>query len=251
MKDNALVRRDEQNYAVSVTNESLTSRTTVVRYSLADNTRYSFEFKLNEDIDGNAFETDRVYNSDEFVDAEFDDAVNPKDRSYYILAAASGVITGIFSQLGLSEKILDHINELKKKDWEKLIINMAQLVGYDKSDYKKATAFLKNRVVDYVDQRLNEELLDGRQECLNYLSNHPSIAGLIFSVLTQFGGVQYKLDEQGLVKEGLPEYYAIGRNTAEKITYGFLYWAYYLAIDDSISERPVLDELTSQVQNSV
>jgi len=244
MKDNPLVRRDDQNYTLSVTNESLASRTTVVRYSLVDYTRYSFGFKLDDDTDVNAFETDRAYNSDEFVDAEFDDAVTPKDRSYYVLAATSGVITGVFSQIGLPEKTLAHINELKKKDWEKLIINAAQLVGYDKSDYKKAVAFLKNRVVDYVDQRLNEELLDGWQECLNNLSNHPSIAGLIFSVLTQFGGVQYKLDEQGLVKEELPEYYAIGRNTAEKITYAFLYWAYYLVIDDSVSERPVLDELT-------
>jgi len=245
MKDNALVRRDDQNYTVSVTNESLASRPTIVRYSLADYTRYSFEFKLDDGTDVNAFEIDRAYNCDEFVDAEFDDAVTPKDRSYYVLAATSGVITGVFSQIGLSEKTLDQINEWKKKDWEKLIINVAQLVGYEKSDYKKAAAFLKNRVVDYVDKKLNEEVQDGLQECLKYLSTHPSIAGLVFSVLTQFSGVRYKLDEQGLVKEKVPEYYAIGRNMAERITYGFLYWVYYLAIDDSVSERPVLDELTA------
>lgn len=30
-------------------------------------------------------------------DAEFDDAVSEKDYSYYVVAVASGVVTGLFS----------------------------------------------------------------------------------------------------------------------------------------------------------
>ena len=219
------------------------SEVPVVKYSLVDYSKYAFEYKINDDIDVNMFESDRTFDSDEFVDAEFDDAVSEKDYSYYVVAVASGVVTGLFSQLKLSAEALKKINDWKNKDWEKYITIAARMAGYKKTDYKGAADFIKNRFVPFVEENLNIEVQAGIEEWLNVLSNHPSVAGFVFSIFTQFSGNRYKLGDKGIIAEKAPDYYAIGRNTMEKLTYGFLYWVFNLAVDAAISKRALIDDL--------
>ena len=215
----------------------------VVKYSLVDNTKYSFEYKVDDDVNVNMFESDRTFDSDDFIDAEFEDAVSERDYSYFAVAVASGVITGTFSQLKLSEEILDKIKGWKNKDWEKYITIAAQMVGYNKSDIKGATDFLKNRFVPYVEEQLNMEYQAGLEEWLKILSNHPSVAGLVFSIFTQFSEERYSFGEKGIDKSPVPEYYAIGRNAVEKIVYGMLYWTFGLAADVAVSKRALLEDM--------
>ena len=100
----------------------------------------------------------------------------------------------LFSQLKLSAEALEKINDWKNKDWEKYITIAAQMAGIE--------------------------------EWLNVLSNHPSVAGVVFSIFTQFSGNRYKFGAKGFIAEKAPDYYAIGRNTTEKLAYGFLYWVF-------------------------
>lgn len=86
----------------------------------------------------------------------------------------------------MSGETLEKIQEWKNKDWEKYVTIAAQMAGYNKSDLKGAKDFLKNRFVPYVEEQLNQEFQAGLGEWLEKLSNHPSVAGLVFSIFTQF-----------------------------------------------------------------
>ena len=152
-------------------------------------------------------------------------------------------VTGLFSQLKLSAEALEKINDWKNKDWEKYITIAAQMAGYKKTDYKGAAAYIKNRFVPFVEENLNIEVQASVEEWLNVLSNHPSVAGFVFSIFTQFSGNRYKFGDKGIIAEKGPDYYAIGRNTMEKVTYGFLYWVFNLAVDAAISKRALIDDL--------
>ena len=215
----------------------------VVKYSLVDASRYSFEYKFNDNIDINMFESDRTFDGDEFVDAEFEDAISEKDYPYYLLSASSGVITGLFSCFKLSNEKLERINEWKDKEWDKYVLLVAKTLGYKKSDTSGAYTFLKERFVTFFDDQLRSEVDDGIDYWLEYLSCHPSVAGLIFSIFTQFSGKKYRFGEKGIITENVPGYYVIGRNSFEKIVYGVLYWIYNLGIDVVASQRSPLEDM--------
>lgn len=240
---NELVVRKPTNLVAAEGKNSISTEVRTVRYALIDSSRYIFEHKIDDDIDVNMFESDRTFDSNEFVDAEFEASVSEKDHSYYTVAVASGVLTGVFSQLKLSEGILKKINEWKDKDWDKYILLAAQMAGYKKSDLKAAKSFLKDRFVPFIDEELRREYQEGLDKWINAISSHPSVAGLVFSAFTQFSGEKYWLGEEGIEKEPVPEYYAIGRNAEEKIVYGLLYWIFNLSIDVALSKIPLLEEM--------
>ena len=69
------------------------------------------------------------------------------ERIYYSLAAASGILTGTVSMIHLKEEQIRKIEEFKEKDWKKIIITVANLTGYKKSDYKGASSHLVTRAI--------------------------------------------------------------------------------------------------------
>lgn len=243
MNINELVPLKQGKVAVIEEKDNLFPEIPVVQYALVDSSKYSFEYRVDDDVDVTMVESDRVFDCDELLDADFDQAISERDYSYYAVAVASGLLTGAFSQLKFSEKQLEKIAEWKAKDWDKYVSIAAQIAGYKKSDVKGAYEFLLNRVIPFVDESLKAEVNDSINEVLKTLSNHPTVAGLVFSVFTQFSGEKYIIGENGLTKKPVPKYYAIGRNVEEKITYGLLYWVFNIGIDKVVSKRNILDDL--------
>ena len=170
MGSNELIVRKSAEVAKNDQWNNLFTEIPNIKYSLIDLSKYSFEYKINDDIDVNMFESDRTYDSNDVVDVEFEDAVSSRDYSYYTVAVASGVLTGVFSRLKLSEELLDKINEWKSKDWEKYIIIAAQMSGYKHADYKGSLEFLKNRFVPLAEEELNKEFQEGLEKCLMTLA---------------------------------------------------------------------------------
>lgn len=70
---NDLVVRKKAPLSTEVQKTSIFSEVPVVNYSLVDFTKYSFEYKINEDVDVRMFESDRTFDSDDFIDADYDD----------------------------------------------------------------------------------------------------------------------------------------------------------------------------------
>ena len=240
---NDIVVRKKESLAVNEGMERLFTEIPSVTYALVDSSRYSFEYKVNDEVDVNMVESDRVFDSDEFIDADFETDVDEDDYSYYIAAVASGVLTGLFSQLKLSQDKLETINNWKEKEWNNYIVRIAQMAGYKRNDYNGACSFLKDRIVPFVDDSIKEEVKESLNQYLALLSNHPSIAGLVFSFFTQYSEKRYSFGDKGIKSEPIPKYYAIGRNPEEKLVYGFLYWVFNLGIDTVISKRNILDDI--------
>lgn len=212
-----------------VPQDSMFKEIPLVWYSAADDSRYVFESELQDGINITAFESDQLYDRDEYIDADYDDDIPEVDRSYLTVAVVSGFLTGALDSLNLTETILEKVSKWTDKDWKKIIVPLAKAAGYKKSDYKGAVEYLKKRCISFVNAELNKEVQEGLDNLLNGLSSHPSIAGFVFSIFTQYSGKKYSFDKSDVISENVPEYYAIGRNMPEKITYGFLYWIFYLA----------------------
>ncbi len=210
----------------------------VIQYEKVDAAFYSFTYSFNEDFQFRMDETEQTADHTDFVEAEFSDDVPGSDKVYYAAAAASGILTGVLSMVHMSEEQLKAVEEFKEKDWKPLIINAANFAGYKKSDYKGASKYLVTRAVRTI------EKAGKTKEYLSVLAEHPSVAGLIFSILTQYNGKTIVLNENGdIIKQKLPDYYVIGNTNAEKIVCAVFYWLFNLAADEALSKRHVIDDL--------
>ena len=223
--------------------ESMFREIPLVLYSAADDSRYVFESELNDGINVTAFESDQLYDHNEFIDADYDDEISESDRSYLTVAIASGFLTGVLGSFNFADAVPEKVGEWTDKDWKKIIIPLAKVAGYKKSDYRGAVEYLKNRIISYVDEELKKEVQEGLNKILNSLSSHPSIAGFVFSIYSQYSEKKFSFNDGSITSEDVPEYYAIGRNMPEKITYGFLYWIFYLALDKVASKRLILEDI--------
>ena len=158
---------------------------TEVKYELVDASRYVFEYKVDEETEVHMYETDRVYDCNEFIDAEFEEEVSEKDYSYYAVAAASGIITGAISSVAPSPDVLEKIADWKNKDWDKNIVTVTRLAGFNVKDAKGAYEILRERIVPYVKESLNKEAQAGIQEILDTISEEERQAIMLDAVNRQ------------------------------------------------------------------
>lgn len=212
--------------------------TPVMTYTPVDPLHYSFTYDFDDTVSFRMDESDNEATKNDFVEAEFDDAVPESYRKYYALAAASGVLTGALSFVKLSEEQLQRIDEWKKKDWEKYIIYAAELAGCKKKDYKSASKYLVKQSIKKINKNENTK------EYMALLNAHPTMAGLFFAMISQFAGKACALSESGnLDLKNHPKYYFVGRNNSEKIVAAVLYWLFALAAGQAESGRRILDDL--------
>ena len=215
-----------------------------VRYDYIDPGHYTFDSALSEDIYMHSSESDRESSQTEFIDAEFAPDLDEDIKPYLIIAAMSGALSGTLSLKEIDADFLSNIGDgSRDSKWKDYIIKAANISGYKKSNYKEAVAFLLKCAVS-----LTDDLFHDQKERLKLfvrdLATNPSLAGFLFSLLSQFTGYKYSFDEENNVhKEPVPPYYAMGENDAEKIVYGVLYWLFYLVIDELITKRNILDNI--------
>lgn len=213
-------------------------RTPVVTYDLIDPLHYSFVYRVNDTVSYRMDECGRSAGENDFIEAEFDESVPKKHRTYYALAAASGSLTGVLCFAKLPKGVSEKIEEWKKGDWKELVIYAAELTGCKKKDYKSASKYLVNQAVC----RFNAA--ESGKVCVAHLNTHPTMAGLLFSVITQFSGKACAINEDGEIElSELPKYYFIGETKAEKLVAAVLYWFFALAAGKAESGRHILDDL--------
>ena len=172
----------------------------VVNYEKIDPAHYSFSYRFDDDVEFRMDESDQAADATDFIEAEFDEGVEESAKIYYSVAAASGILTGAISMLHFTEEQLKAIDTFKEKDWKPIVVSVANLIGYKKNDYKGAAKYLVTRAVRTIEK--NEKT----KETLAILSEHPSLAGLVFSVIAQFSGKAVCVNENGVIsKHKLPE----------------------------------------------
>ena len=76
---NELVLRKKAPLSTEIQETHIFNEVPVVNYSLVDSTKYSFEYEINDDVEVRMFESDRTFDSNDFIDADFDDSISEKD----------------------------------------------------------------------------------------------------------------------------------------------------------------------------
>lgn len=226
---------------------------------------------LDNEIDGCMNQIDELNNQIEFL-------TNHSDKLDIIVSAASGIITAsldaIFKEIRLKnafngdfdgKDLLDFLNidgsntvnnelnkikdrEALKKAVDKSIETGNSTVGTNKiadDSIKGIISFLEDRF-NIPGDSLTSKFGGSKQHHLRDFSHHPSIAGLVFSMITQFTMKCYGTDTQGNFKveelnfiEGKEgriakagkEIKVIGENVGEKILFGTVFWFFHLISD--------------------
>lgn len=194
-----------------------------VKYRQIDKGHYGFYYDLDEGINVSMEETDDDYHESKCYNTRFDESITKSERIFYLSAAASGFLTGSMDALGITDTFLVACSsQIDQDSWlREAIILAAKICGYRKYNYSEAVKFLYKRIERHL-----------RYSVIAELSRTPNISGLAFSIIGQYTGEVYYLNSAGVhTRRKMPDYYAIGRNDAEKIVYGLLYWMFHMAVE--------------------
>ena len=220
----------------------------MVIYAPIDSAHYSFAYEFDDTISFRMDEAESAARANDFVEADFSEYIPEDHKAYYTIAAASGALTGALSFIKLSDEDLSKIDEFKKKDWQPIIIYAAELAGCKKKDYKSASKYLVDQAIRRA--KKNEKV----KEYMTILGSHPTMAGLVFSMIIQFSGKQFTISESGEIeKTKLPKYFYIGETNSEKLVSAVMYWLFSLAANQAQSKRSIIDNLgiPSELQKKI
>ena len=159
------------------------------------------------------------------------------DASFdYKVAAACGVVAGLFDSIFVGKFSLDEANEWGSEKVNEFVVWVAkQHSGFRGESLRDAINFLEDKY-PFVGDKYTAKFGGGLQHHLRDFSHHFSLEGLVFSILTQFTGKVYGTNQYGdfiavpleeqWFKEGL-----IGDNFCEKLSLGTVRWFLHMASD--------------------
>ena len=237
MSENQIVLRKPTLPVLKTKNEKLLP-VSVIEFEKKDDSLYSFSYRFDDTFSFKMDETEKTVDTTSFVDVEFNDSIPQNERLYYSVAAVSGILTGAISVIHLSEKQLEKAKDFEEKKLKPFIVSAANIIGYKKSDYQGATKYLVKRAV----KTINKE--EKTKEIFVSLSEHPTAAGLVFSIIAQFAEKEIIISSEGnIVTRELPKYYVVGETNAEKLTCAVLYWLLALVANFVEDKKHIFDEL--------
>ena len=153
-----------------------------------ENTAIEYDFEEAKTSDSYSSSTAKA----EFV-CEYDAA----DKTDYIIAAASGILTGIIDSFWVGEFSLSEAQDWGHSKANRFVLKVAQIKGYEKNDLEGAIKYLEKNAPMPSDQ-LTSIWGGGLQHHFRDFAHHASIIGLVFSILTQFTGLSYGTNTEGL-----------------------------------------------------
>ncbi len=177
------------------------------------------------------------------TEASFDPTVAKADKIDYLIAASSGVLTGLLNIFLQKEFDLEVAHNWGEEKINSFVIQVAQmdakLAGSDKpiKTSEQAIRHLEEKF-PMASDKLTPEFGGGLQHHLRDFTHHPSLVGLVFSILSQFTSQGYGTDTAGnFTVFDLPvtvfysESPLIGKTFGEKIIIGTFNWAMHLISD--------------------
>lgn len=180
--------------------------------------------------------TEQKYDLDRIVfdlDAQMDLLSSHADGGDYLAAIGSGLICGILDVVWGGAFDLRRGREWSSSQIEQFVVKVSRLTGYPGEDLQGAVSFLEKRFCIPSDKN-TPDFGGGLQHHLRDFAHHPTVAGLVFSLLTQFTQKAYGTDTNGafvivpVPKEALG---LIGKNIPEKLFNGVVVWFFHLVSD--------------------
>lgn len=177
------------------------------------------------------------------INQELQRYTNNADWLDNTVAVASGIICGIIDSFFVREFSFENAHEWGKDKVDNAVVKIAQAQGYKGDDLAGAVKYLEEKFPIAADKATND-FGGGLQHHLRDFSHHPTVVGLVFSLITQFTKKVYgtdvsgkfivvELDEKGLL--------LLGKNTPEKITFGVINWIFHMVSDMAGSSCSILE----------
>lgn len=157
--------------------------------------------------------------------------IDKADRLDYAIAVSSGVLCGMIDSLFVGEFSLTDSREWGEEKVNRFVRKIANSQGYQGDDLKRAIKYLEDHF-ELASDSLTSEYGGGKQHHLRDFAHHPSVAGLAFSILTQFTKECYGTDTSGkFLPVKLKDTSMIGESFSQKILFGTVYWFFHLVSD--------------------
>ena len=155
------------------------------------------------------------------------------DKLDYLVSIGSGILCGMLDILWVGEFDLAAGRSLADEKVNDLVKKTAKLMGCKDEDMKSCVAFLEKKFPIPADGN-TPDFGGGLQHHLRDFAHHPTIMGLIFSLLTQFTEMSYGTDVTGsFIVVPVPEKSKafIGKDVPDKLLKGTLIWFFHLVSD--------------------
>lgn len=166
---------------------------------------------------------------------EADDA--SADKLDYEIAAFSGTLTAAIDIFWVGDFSLSNAQSWGRKKVSDFVLKVSQSKGYKGTELDDAIKYLE-KAYKIPSDRLTPEFGGGLQHHLRDFVHHPTIVGLIISIISQFTGKGYGTDKDGnFITKDFPNDELIGSTFKEKIFNGTVIWAFHLVSDMAGSSR--------------
>lgn len=181
-------------------------------------------------------ETPTEYDLDRILfdlDSKIDLLSSQADKLDYLVAIGSGLLCGLLDVLWVGSFSLERSRNIASDEIDSLVTKTAKLLGCKDDDVKSAVEFLEKKFPIPSDGN-TPDFGGGLQHHLRDFAHHPTIVGLIFSLLTQFTYRSYGTDVNGVFKiadvsEASKQF--IGKDVPSKILFGTITWFFHLVSD--------------------
>ena len=167
------------------------------------------------------------------LDSEIELMSSHADKLDCYIAAASGLLCGMLDILWVGDFSLERGRNIAEDKINSFVEKTAKLLGCKEKGIKPAVAFLEKKFPIPSDGN-TPDFGGGLQHHLRDFAHHPTIVGLMFSLLTQFTEKSYGTDVNGNFKiVPVPEksQIFIGKNVPDKIIKGTMVWFFHLISD--------------------
>ena len=179
---------------------------------------------------GTAFDLDQIIYD---LDSQIELLSSQADTLDYLVAVASGVLCGMLDVLWVGEFNLERGREIASDKVESFVKKAAKLTGCESDDLGASVKHLE-KLFPIPSDGNTPDFGGGLQHHLRDFAHHPTIVGLMFSMLTQFTYKSYGTNTAGaFIIVDVPEKSRpfIGEDVPTKILYGTLTWFFHLVSD--------------------
>lgn len=155
------------------------------------------------------------------------------DKLDYLVSVATGILCGMLDILWVGDFDLVSGRNIADEKVNGIVQKTAKLLGCKDNDVKSCVAFLEKKFPIPADGN-TPDFGGGLQHHLRDFAHHPTIVGLIFSILTQFTEMSYGTDVTGkFIVVPVPEKSKafIGDDIPDKLLKGTLIWFFHLVSD--------------------
>lgn len=167
------------------------------------------------------------------LDSQIDMLSSNADKWDYLLAVGSGIACGMMDILWTGDFSLAEGRNISAQQIDTLVKKTAKILGCESDDLKNCVKFLEDKFPIPADGSTSD-FGGGLQHHLRDFAHHPTIVGLIFSLLTQFTYKSYGTDLNGnFIIADVPDKskILIGEDISSKIVNGTIIWFFHLISD--------------------